>query len=306
MGFVVMSCKNDQNDYEKMKGINYFSRTDAFSTEQISFDNSTGVLSDTLKKGAVLSIDPNTFQNADGSVYSGKVVLVVKENYARGLMALNSAPTISDLNPLYTEGEIYSRAVDLVGNELIIVPGKHLTISIPGSTVASNYTMFYAEDKVKDPSPANTALFNWKEASTDIVESTLNTANARYYYKLIPTQLGWISCSRVIANSSPVGIRIRIKGVYPIFASNTAVYLIPKNSKSVYRLWNYDSNRNIFSMDSPYLNIGDQAYIVSISSIKHNKIFYARELVTISAYNAFEIEASLATTSNIIADLSVL
>lgn len=286
-----------------MKGINYFSRHDAFGSEQISFENAIGILNDTLKKSAVLSVDANTFANEDGSAFTGQVVLSVTGDYVRGFMALNSTPTVSDNNPLITEGSVYFDASDIYGHKLKIASGKNLTIAIPGGSVSAQNQMYYADDNVKDPSPANTSLFNWKESSTDIVENYLDANSSKYFYKLKPAQLGWVSCSRVVTNSNPVGLKVRVWGINPIFATNTAIYLVPKNSKSVFRLWNYDKPSNTFSLDKPYLENGTDVYIIVIASVRHFKIYYSREECVVGANTFKTVTAAEASLNSIASNL---
>lgn len=301
------SCKNDHNEYGQMKGINYYSRNDAISFEELSFDNASGISNDTLKRKGLLNIAANTFTNADGSAFTGKVIVSVRENYVRGFMALNSVPTTSsDGKPMSSEGTVYISAFDIQGNELKIASGKNIELKIPGGAVPNQYKLYYANDNVKDPAPANTALFNWNESSTDTVEYYFDTNAGKYYYSLKPTQLGWISCARIISNSNPVGIKVRVLGVSAISATNTAVYVVPVNGKSAYRLWNYDKASNLFSLDQPYLNNGSSVYVIAIASSRHFRIFYAKELVSVGVDTQINTHAIEVNLSAISANLYIL
>lgn len=285
---VLFSCRNDQEDFGPMKGINYFSRHDAFGSQMISFDNATGIANDTLLKSAVLSIAANSFVNEDGSAFTGKVVFNITGEYVRGYMALYSTPTTSNGDPLISEGGIFISASDIYGHALKIASGKNLTIAIPGGNTVHQNKLFYADDKVADPSPVNTSLFEWNEASTDIVENYLDTNTGKYFYILKPTQLGWVSCARTVTNANPVGIKVRVLGINPIFAANTAVYVIPKNSNSVFRLWNYDKQTNTFSMDKSYLESGTDVYVVAIASVRKFKIYYIKDECIVDG-NTFKV-----------------
>ena len=220
-GILISSCKNDHDNFGQLKGINYISRNDVFPMEQISFQNEEGIANDTLKYSGLLTIAPNTFTNEDGSSFSGKVIINIKEDYARGYMALNSIPTVSLDGPLYVVGSFYINAVDVEGHKLMIAPGKFIDFIIPGNSVSSQNKMYYAEDMVADPSPANTSLFNWKETSTDTVTYYFNSNNSKYYYHLKSAQLGWTSCAHPISNSNSVGITVRVSGFFQSFATNT-------------------------------------------------------------------------------------
>ena len=119
--------------------------------------------------------------------------------------------------------------------------------------------------------------------------------------------MGWACCSKAFVNSNPVGIRVRVKGIYPIFQSNTAVYIVPKLSQSAFRLWDYDSQGNLFSTDHPYLNKGDQVYVIAIAYCRHFKIYYARDLITVGDNTAVEVDAVLmSNTGAIVGNLSTL
>ncbi len=278
----LFSCKNDQEDFGPMKGVNYFSRNEAFGAQQISFENETGITNDTLYRLAVINISPNSFVMEDGSAFTGKVVLSIKENLVRGYMALNSNPTVlNDGSPLLAEGILFIKAVDIKGNSLKISEGKNIEINMPGGSTANVNKLYFGNDQVKDPSPANTSLFNWEEASSDSIEYVFNNNNAKYYYTIKTEKLGWILCGRKDSNATPVGITVKVRGVGVISATNTAVYIIPNNKKSVFRLWNYDSEKNEFSLDQPYLENGSQAYVIVIAYTRHFKIYYAKELITI-------------------------
>lgn len=300
-GIFISSCKNDHDNFGQLKGINYISRNDVFPLEQISFKNADGIANDTLKYSGLLTIAPNTFTNEDGSSFSGKVILSIKEDYARGYMALNSIPTVgADGNPLYVVGSFYISAVDVKGYKLKIASGKNIELIIPGNSVSSQNKMYYAEDMVADPAPANTSLFKWIESSTDTVIYNFNSNNSKYYYHLKTNQLGWTSCAHPVANSNSVGITVRVSGFFQSFATNTAVYVVPKNGKSAFRLWNYDSKTNKFSTDLPYLEKDSEVYIIVIAVTRHFKTYYAKELITVAANTdktVTAVEVSLATIS---------
>lgn len=304
---LIFSCKNDQEDFGQMKGINYFSRNDAISFQQISFENTTGISNDTLLKKGLLTIAPNTFANEDGSAFSGKVIFSIREDYVRGFMALNSIPTIdSDGLPLNSEGSIYTNAVDIQGHKLKIASGKNIDIAMPGGTNANQNKFYYAEDNVSDPSPANTSLFSWKESSSDSVTYYFDNAAAKFYYKLNPTQLGWISCARSVSNSNPVGINVRVWGVHNLTSGNTAVYVVPVNGKSAIRLWNYDKATNLFSLNQPCLTNGTDVYIIVIASTPHFKIYYAKELYTVGSSSQKTVTAVEKTLNSIASNLYYL
>lgn len=296
----LFSCRNDQEDFGQMKGINYFSRNDAFSSQEISFENSAGIANDTLKKSAILSIEPNTFVNEDGSSFSGKVVMHVTSEYVRGYMALYSTPSTNIDKPLISDGGIYTVATDLYGHNLKIATGKNFTISIPGGNTPNQNKLFYADDNVKDPSPANTSLFEWNEASSDIVENYFDSNSNKYFYTLKPTQLGWASCARSYALINPVGIKVRVLGINPLYSNNTAVYVIPKTTKNVIRLWNYDKTSNTFSMDKPLLESGTDVFVIVISSTRKFKIYYVKDECVVDG-STFKVVTAVETSLNSIA-----
>lgn len=306
LSIAFFSCKNDQEDFGPMKGINYFSRNDAFGGEQVSFENADGISNHLLKKQTIITISSNCFTNEDGSAFTGKVVLSCKEDLVRGFMALNCVPTVSDGNPLSSEGAIYLNAVDIYGHKLKIASGKNIEIAMPGSAVPNQNRLYYGEDNVKDPSPENTSLFNWKEFSSDTVEYYFDNAAAKYYYKLNCTELGWISCGRMVSVVNPVGIKVRVKGIYPMYASNTAVYVVPVSGESAFRLWNYDAAEFMYSLDKPYLSQGSQVYIIVIASVRKFKIFYSRELITIGANTTETVEAVQSNLNSIASNLYYL
>ena len=307
MCVVISSCKNDHDEFGQLKGINHFSRNDAFPLEQISFENEIGISLDTLKKLGLLSIAPNTFTNEDGSTFSGKVIMTVKENYVRGYMALNSIPTVTNSgNPLNSVGSIYMNAVDVKGNNLLVASGKTINISIPGHATASQNKMFYGDDLVTDPAPANTSLFSWKESSADTIAYFFNSNASKYYYQLKPSQLGWISCARTISNSVSVSIKVRVSGFFSGFATNTAVYVVPKNGKSAFRLWNYDGKSHKFSTDQPYLEKDSEVYIIAIATARHFKTYYAKKLITVGANTDETVTADEVSLGAIIGDLATL
>ena len=307
LSIIIFSCKNDQEDFGPMKGVNYLSRHDAFGAQLIYFENAVGLLDDSLKKSARLTVAPNTFVNEDGTAYNGKVVMTINGDYVRGWWALHSIPTTSNGNTLLSEGAVYLNAADMNGNNLKISLGKNITISIPGGVTATQNNMYYGDDNVQDPSPANTSLFDWKETTTDIVESYFDSNTSLFFYTLKPTQLGWVSCSRLAAApTNPVGIKVRVLEINPIFATNTAVYVVPVNGKSAYRLWNYDKPTNTFSMDKPYLENGTNVYIIVIAYVRHFKIYYVKDDCIVNGNTFKVVNASENKLNTIITNLYYL
>lgn len=283
----IFSCRNDQEDFGVMRGINYFSRHDAMPVQELVFDNSSGDLNDSLNKGSIISIGANCFVNEDGSAFSGKVYLTIKEALCRGHMALNSLPTVNDLQPMTSEGSVYIHATDVQGHELKIAAGKYIEVAIPGPVNATQNKMYYGDDNVSDPSIANSVLFNWHEASTDTVEYYWDIPASTFYYKMKPSELGWITCARNITVNNPVGLKVRVRGVNPISHNNTAVYAVPVSGKSVFRLWNYDKPTNTFSLDQPYLSKGTGVRIVAISYGRHGISYYGRADYTMGDNSEF-------------------
>ena len=299
LSVLIYSCTNDQDDFGVMRGINYFSRHDAMPTQELIFENSTGDLNDSLNKGTIISIGSNCFANEDGSAYEGKVYMTIKEALNRGHMALNSLPSVSDNQPLTSEGAVYIYATDIKGHKLTIASGKNLEVTIPGPVNATQNKLYYGDDNVTDPSIANTVLFNWREASTDTVEYYWDIPASTFYYKMKPTELGWITCARSLTVNNPVGLKVKVRGINPISHNNTAVYAVPVSGKSVFRLWNYDHDTNTFSLDQPFLNKGNGVRVVAICYGRHGRTYYGREDYTMGDNSMFVDSVSITPISTI-------
>jgi hypothetical protein len=121
------------------------------------------------RNGAIINIEPNTFEFSDGKSPNKTIHLEVKEVYEKSEMILNSLTTTSDGRLLESLGMIFIQASS-DGKELRIKNNKSVYVSIPNKKATYNGELFYGE--------RTDSVFNWQYAgttrdTTEVVETIL-------------------------------------------------------------------------------------------------------------------------------------
>ncbi|NBW36596.1 MAG: hypothetical protein EBR30_16555 [Cytophagia bacterium] len=115
------------------------------------------------RNGAIITIEPNTFEFSDGMSPDKTIHLDVKEVYQKSEMILDNLTTTSDGRLLESLGMIFMEASS-EGKQLKLKRNKSISVSIPNKNGIYNGELFYGEK--------TDSVLNWKYAGTtrDITE----------------------------------------------------------------------------------------------------------------------------------------
>lgn len=122
--------------------INELSRS---SINKFVFDSHDEILLE-CSKGTKLSIDENSFLNADSTLYEGKIQLEIIEAIETTDFLINGLATISDGKILKSGGMVKTSAQSEDGKELILSNENRFNLAIPSmNTSFSGYKLFTSE-----------------------------------------------------------------------------------------------------------------------------------------------------------------
>lgn len=143
---------------------NLLEQLTADARQTITFDANEGI-EFTGKKGTIVQIPAQTFVDAQGNAYNGKVNFVLQEAHSYGDMVAQGMNTLSDGNLLETGGMVYIEATDVNGNPLQIADGKGITMSSPTPEANDPDMELYMGERDAQGN------LNWKPTGQPVVSS---------------------------------------------------------------------------------------------------------------------------------------
>lgn len=199
----------------------------------------------TLKSagGATISIGPDVFVRADGSLPTGNVRLLFQEIYSPGAMVLANLPTMAGPKPLESGGEFNVRALE--GNTPLQLGGiRWFSIKYPVPARVSDSSRDRMQQWVRILASGNPDSAQWVPRIDSIggplgvwrVDSSVaGQPVSNFVITDWPDTLGWLNCDTYWASSAPrVTVHVAVlDGLQP----GTRVFLVPTDLNGVFRPW---------------------------------------------------------------------
>ncbi len=240
---------------------------DATSGANMHFSN---VLDITFPAGA--------FKFANGGAVTGKVKTQVTHLQKKGDFIRLALQTTSFDRLLATGGAFFIR-VTKDGQELVLEPGKNITLLIRDASPVNNMKVFYREQILLPPVLlAINSMFTWApgtDTSNVNVFSGQDAIGTYKGYELISKRLNWISCNYVIdapTNQS----KTRTTVVLPLNCTNknSLVFAVFKDHKTILQLEGYSASKSFVVENIPE---NKKIILVSISKIGEDLFLGSKE-----------------------------
>ncbi|MBA4139623.1 MAG: hypothetical protein H0X70_03815 [Segetibacter sp.] len=246
----------------------------SFAPTEDSFDVMTGA---NIRFSEILNIrfPPAGLTFANGTAVTGKVKVQVTHLHKKGDFIRFALQTASFNKWLATGGAFFIR-VTKGGQELIIEPGKNITLLIREPSPVNNLKVFYGEQVLLPPIPlAINSLFTWAPGTdmNDVnVLSGQDATGPFRAYQLISKRLNWISFNYLDATQS----KTKTTAVLPLNFTNknTLVFAVLKDQKTILQLEGNGSSKS-FTIDDIPLN--KSIILVAISKIGENLYIGSKE-----------------------------
>jgi hypothetical protein len=240
-----------------------------------SFDVAAGAnirFSDFLE----ITFPSSGFKYANGTAVTGKVKVQVTHLRKKGDLIRFAMQTTSFDRLLETGGAFLVR-VTKAGQELVMEPGKNITLLVRDANPINIMKLFYGEQVLLPPVPlAINSLFTWALASdtSNVNVFSRQDATGTYHgYEIISKRPNWISCNYFIDVAQ---IKTRTTVVLPLNFTNknSLVFAVFKDQKTVLQLEGQVSSK---SFDVENIPADKKIILVSLSKIGEDLYLGSKE-----------------------------
>lgn len=223
-----------------------------------------------------ITFPPSGFKYATGTAVTGKVKVQVTHLRKKGDF-IRFAMQTTNFDRLLETGGAFLVRVTKAGQELVMDPGKNITLFIRDANPIKTMRVFYGEQVLLPPVPlAINSLFTWALApdTSNVNVFTRQDAAGTYRgYELISKRLNWISCNYFIEAAQS---KTRTTAVLPLNFTNknSLVFAIFKGQKTILQLEGQGSSK---SFDIENIPADKKIILVSLSKIGEDLYLGSKE-----------------------------